>query len=97
MISPSPAHTLCALGVQWGLALVTKAVSGVPLTTTLPITGAFAAGVWLGREFEQIWPHAGIKPLPEGTDGTDWQRFIRQGLYPAVACAVAAIVAGYVW
>lgn len=90
MIGPSLSHAGLALAVQWGLFL--PLALWLPDTPTIVATGCLAAGIWLGREFEQLWPHAGsVRPRPP-IDASDVQRFIRQGLWPAVACAGSSMV-----
>ena len=93
---PSISHVAGALGVQWGLFLFTALVAPALLDTyVLAATGMFAAGVWLGREFEQLWPHVGYKPRPP-IDSDDVSRFARQGLWPLASCT-ASLVLFAVW
>lgn len=90
MIGPSLSHSLLALAVQWGFFL--------PLAIWLPdqvviwATGSLAVGIWFGRELEQYWPHIGIKPLAPNSDQADFQRFIRQGCWPAFFCWGTALL-----
>ncbi len=89
MIGPSLTHTGLVLGLQWATALPFIWHYGMTAPT---VSGAFFAGLWLGREFEQLWPHFGLKPLPEGTTVEDWNRFIRQGLWPLAGVLAALFI-----
>ena len=90
MIGPSLRHVAIALSAQWAsFGLLGWAIDGD--TWLLLVTGSMVSGIYLGREFEQMWPHAGYKPRPP-IDSDDIQRFIRQGLWPTVACYGSAVL-----
>lgn len=76
------------------LALLVQAIIAVPLgflTGPVPawwIGGALAAGIWIGREFEQAAPHW----RPGVRIQITWAS-ARQAGWPATGCALAAIAA----
>ncbi len=91
MIGPSAYHSALALGLQWVCALPFM-LFGTHGSVALLAFGMLFGGLWLGREFEQLWPHAGLKPLPEYLTEQDYTRFIRQGVWPIVVCFASFVL-----
>ena len=90
MIGPSLKHMGLVVGLQW-LTALPFILLGFGLVAPLG-TGLFFAGVWLGREFEQLWPHAETKPLPDDLTVENYNRFIRQGGWPVVGAMLTVLI-----
>ena len=91
MIGPSAAHTALALGLQWLFALPFLIFQSDASAAVLAF-GMLFGGLWLGREFEQLWPHAGLKPPPDDLTEQDYNRFIRRGAWPIVICFASYVL-----